>query len=198
MITEVFLPQLTSTMEEGTVVNWLKREGEAVEADEPLVEVETDKAIMEIESPASGLVLRILAEEGDTCAVLAPLALIGEAGDDAGSYQPSAAAVPQVAAAEPAAAAAPTPVAAKMAGRLAVSPRARRLAEELGVDLGAVSGSGPEGRIVEEDVRRAAAASPAQAGPAPVVAFSGMRKAVAANLSRRASGRFPISMSPPR
>lgn len=188
MITEVFLPQLTSTMEEGTVVNWLKREGDPVEAEEPLVEVETDKAIMEIESPAAGLLLKILAEEGDTCAVLAPLALIGEPEDDVSTYQPAVAAVTPLPAeaadrAAPGAVAAMPPVAGA-AGRVVASPRARRLAEELGVDLATVTGSGPEGRIVEEDIRRAAE-TPARSGePESFVPFTGMRKAIAANLSK--------------
>jgi pyruvate dehydrogenase E2 component (dihydrolipoamide acetyltransferase) len=191
MITEVFLPQLTSTMEEGTIVNWLKEEGEAVAAEEPLLEVETDKAIMEIEAPAAGLVLKLLAEPGDTCPVLAPLALIGEAGDDVSAYQAPAREAPlpgtSLTPSGPSRQRAVPTTPAGAGGRGAASPRARRLAEELGVDLGAVTGTGPEGRIVEEDVRRAAEAAPAltpAAGPGEIIPLAGMRKAVAANMAK--------------
>lgn len=182
MITEVFLPQLTSTMEEGLVVNWLKAEGEAVEAGEPLVQVETDKAIMEIESPATGVLLKVLAQVGDACPVLAPLGLIGSPDDDVSAYRPAAS---RADAAPPGALPLPPPPLVAAAGgagafRPTASPRARRLAEELGVDLATVGGSGPGGRITEQDVRQAATAPHETRPPVgPVVPFAGMRKAVA-------------------
>ncbi len=188
MITEVFLPQLTSTMEEGIVANWLKAEGDAVALDEPLVEIETDKAVMELESPATGVVLKILAEPGDTCLVLAPLALIGEPGDDLSAYEPRATAAPvPVSAPAPVEESAAPAVAVRPEGRIVASPRARRVAKELAVDLSGLTGTGPEGRITEEDVRRAASAATAAAPPAApgeIVPFRGMRKAVAAAMSR--------------
>lgn len=187
MITELFLPQLTSTMEEGAIVNWLKSEGDQVEADEPVVEIETDKAIMEVESPAEGVLLKILVEEGEECPVLAPIALIGAPEDDVSEYQPTVVpAVPEAGESEPvisAAEVASAPAAAP--GRVVASPRARRLAGELSVDLGTVTGSGPGGRITAEDVRRAAAtALPAPASSPSLLPFTGIRKAVASQMAR--------------
>jgi len=176
MITEVFVPQLTSTMEEGIIADWLKSEGDEVEDGEPLVNIETDKAIMEIEAPASGVLLKILMPEGEVCAVLTPIGLIGDPDDDVSQYTPGQAA-PEAARAEPAPATVAAPQVSATTEGITASPRARRLAAELGVELNTVTGTGPGGRIVEEDVRHAAAAL------APGVApLTGMRKAVASQM----------------
>ncbi|ADB50371.1 dihydrolipoamide acetyltransferase family protein [Conexibacter woesei] len=139
------MPRLSDSMEEGTVVSWLVADGEQVTGGQEFVEIETDKAQMPFEAEQDG-VLRQLVPAGTTLPVGAPLATIGEGG------------APE----EPVASAASSDD-----GRPAASPVARRIARELGVELAAVTGSGPGGRIVKEDVVRAAAAgAPAAAHPA--------------------------------
>ena len=180
--------QLSPTMEEGLIVQWLKKEGDSVEAGEILAEVETDKANMDMESFFDGVVLKILVEEGNPAKIGAAIAIIGEEGEDisdaleeAASASPAPAAAP----AEPAAASAPvaTPAAASVAtsatpapaaptradGRVLSSPLARKIAAEHGIDIALVRGSGPGGRVVKSDVERAVAtgvAAPVSAAPA--------------------------------
>jgi pyruvate dehydrogenase E2 component (dihydrolipoamide acetyltransferase) len=184
-MSEIVMPRLSDTMEEGTVLRWLKRDGEHVRRGEELVEIETDKAAMVYESDQEGL-LRIVAQEGDTLAVGAPIAHVGEtavAVEAPGAEPPAAveAAPPPVAAdvgpPHTAADAAPWPAAADAApppadaptataahggeDRVKASPLARRIARESGVDLRALTGSGPGGRIVKADVEAAGAPAPA-------------------------------------
>src|SRR5712691_8130574 len=130
------MPALGMAQETGRLVRWLKHEGEPVAKGEPLMEVETDKATVEVESPASGTLTSVTASEGDDVAVGRPIALILAAGETVRERAPAA-------------------------PRLAASPRARRLAAESGVDLGAVAGTGPSGAVVETDLLRA---GPAEAG----------------------------------
>ena len=165
MATEVILPRLGQGMESGTIVRWLKSEGEPVEKGEPLFELDTDKVTQEVEAEAAGVLLKIAVSEGEV-PVGQTVAFIGEQGED----------VPEVAAAPPPAVAeAPSngllqakeeqvPAAAASGnGRIKASPLARRLARERGIDLAALHGTGPEGRIVAEDVERAEAGAPAAA-----------------------------------
>ncbi len=191
--TEVILPQLGLTQEEGTIVRWLVAEGARVVKGEPLFEVMTDKATVEVEAPASGVLLRILVPEGGTVPVAAPIALIGE--PEQARSAPTAGAAPADAAAgrtgpPPArpAAAGPAPAAPGAAGaapRIKISPRARALAASHGVDIRALAGSGPGGRIIERDVQQALAAraaiapaaKPVAAAPPPVA--SRMRAIIA-------------------
>ncbi|HEY8477971.1 MAG TPA: E3 binding domain-containing protein, partial [Chloroflexota bacterium] len=163
MPTKVIMPTLGLTMEQGTINQWLKREGDPVEKDEPIFVVETDKAAMEVGAPASGILKKILAPEGATVPVQQVIAWITQPGeelpDDLGgapASAPRAAAASAATASDGTSATSPAPVAAVAApgDRLKASPRARRLARELGVDLLEVQGSGPGGRIVEADVRR--------------------------------------------
>ena len=170
-------------MEEGTIVRWLKRDGEEVARGEELVEIETDKATMAYESDLAGT-LQITAQEGATLPVGARIAVIGD--DDAAPSAAPAAAAP-VAEVEapappapdpPALAAAPSPPAAasESAGgeRVKASPIARRIAGEVGLDLHSVSGSGPGGRIVKADVEGAGTAAPASTpATAPATTSSG-------------------------
>jgi pyruvate dehydrogenase E2 component (dihydrolipoamide acetyltransferase) len=148
MAYELRLPDLGEGLTEGEVARWLVQEGQEVAEDDPLVEVQTDKATVEIPSPAAGKVAQILVPEGEVVAVGTVLVVIG---DEDGT---AAAAVPEVkklALAEaPAAPPRPkgTPVRA--------TPLVRRVAADLGVDLATVAGTGPQGRVTEEDVRRAA------------------------------------------
>jgi pyruvate dehydrogenase E2 component (dihydrolipoyllysine-residue acetyltransferase) len=169
---EVKLPRLGQGMESGTVVKWLKSEGDPVEKGEPLYELDTDKVTQEVEAEASGVLLKIVVPEGEV-PVATTLAFIGEAGEQVEAPAPKEeAAVPEPQGAAPAEEPEP-PVAAVAAAerapgeRVKASPLARRLAREQGVDLAVITGTGPEGRIVAEDVERAAAgAAPA---PAPTV-----------------------------
>jgi pyruvate dehydrogenase E2 component (dihydrolipoamide acetyltransferase) len=166
---EIVMPRLSDTMEEGTVLRWLKRDGEHVRRGEELVEIETDKATMVYESDQEGL-LRIVAQEGDTLAVGATIAHVGEAAGGgvpgAAKTQPGGQAqsvtAPVGVAAEPS----PSTTLSKAGGatvsdgeRVKSSPLARRIARENSVDLRALAGSGPGGRIVKADVEAAGAAT---------------------------------------
>jgi alpha-beta hydrolase superfamily lysophospholipase len=163
---ELVMPKWGLSMQEGLIGRWLKREGDAVEKGEPLLEVETEKITNLVEAPASGVLARILFPEGATVPVTRTIALItapGEAVPDVGepeSVQTRAA--PTISAGAPAAAAAhPAPV------QVRAMPAARRLAAEHGVDLSRLAGSGPQGAITREDVEHALQL--AQARPIPPV-----------------------------
>lgn len=167
MATSIVMPQLGYDMREGTVVRWVKQEGDEVVANEVIAEIETDKAVVEFKPTTGGVLRRIVAGEGEAVPVGQLIAVIGEADealpDDIAG--PSAAVPASAAESEavpsPAPAAAPPTVAP--AGEVRASPIARRLARERGVDLATVTGSGPGGRIVEADVLAAADAARAAA-----------------------------------
>ncbi|MBV9358780.1 MAG: E3 binding domain-containing protein, partial [Chloroflexi bacterium] len=159
MSVEVRLPQWGMGMHEGTVLRWFKREGDAVQADEELVEIEAEKTTQSVTAPMAGMLLRQLVAEGDTVPVRAALAVVGSPAE-VGSLAPLlgwAPAVgaggstpdPRTAATVPAADTEREPP----ARRVQVTPVARKLARDLGVDLELVGGSGPGGRIDEQDVR---------------------------------------------
>ncbi|MFB7786990.1 2-oxoglutarate dehydrogenase, E2 component, dihydrolipoamide succinyltransferase [Streptomyces vinaceus] len=203
--TDVVLPALGESVTEGTVTRWLKQVGESVEADEPLLEVSTDKVDTEIPAPVSGTLLEIRINEDETAEVGAVLAVIGAAGAAPAAAAPAAAPAPAAAApaaaapapvapAAPAAAPAPVaapaataPVAAPAAPASAgdegayVTPLVRKLASESGVNLASVSGTGVGGRIRKQDVLAAAeAAKAAAAAPAPAAAPAAKAPAAAA------------------
>ncbi|MFO0694411.1 MAG: pyruvate dehydrogenase complex dihydrolipoamide acetyltransferase [Polyangiales bacterium] len=179
------LPKLSPTMEEGTLVRWAKKEGEAIEVDDLLAEVETDKATMEFRSFDKGVLLKILKPEGETLKPDQPVAIVGQAGEDisallaqAGGAPAAAPAAPAAAAATPAAAPAPAATAAPAPapggdGRVLSSPLVRKLAREQGIDLATVQGTGPHGRVVKRDLEgreaTAATAAPAKVAPAPLL-----------------------------
>jgi len=154
MVTEVILPKLGQTMEEGTIIEWLKQEGEPVQRGEVLFMVETDKATLEVEATARGFLRKILVPVGKTVPVLTVVALITETADeDIAAYETrfqvpgsrfQVTEVPEPATLEP--------ETLKPETRIFASPRARKLAQKRGVDLAQVTGSGPNGRIVERDV----------------------------------------------
>jgi pyruvate dehydrogenase E2 component (dihydrolipoamide acetyltransferase) len=187
MISEVILPKLGQTMETGSVVDWLKEEGDAVNRGDALFTVESDKAVLEVEATARGFLRKILVPAGQAVPVLTVVALISrEADEDISSYAPPGAAPAAALAPETEAAALPQALPAgaadREAGRIFASPRARKAAQEKGVDLAQVVGSGPNGRIVERDVIEHAAARPratpvarrtAQALGVDLVALSG-------------------------
>jgi pyruvate dehydrogenase E2 component (dihydrolipoamide acetyltransferase) len=173
---EIVMPRLSDTMEEGTVVRWLKADGDLVARGEELVEIETDKATMTYESDQAG-VLDILAAEGQTLEVGALIARVGDAGEKTIDEPASPAegvrdaGPPADERHAPATASALEPVLpADGGGRVKASPLARRMARESGVDLHGLAGSGPGGRIVKADVLAAsgrAATTPAPAPAAP-------------------------------
>lgn len=165
MATPVILPKFSMTMEEGTILRWLKREGEPVTQGEPLAEVMTEKVDMEVEAPASGFLRGIRAQPGDVVPATQVIAYIVGPGEDVPAGPLEAAGPPETARPGRDLAEAgpkgPPPVAA--------TPVARRLAREAGLDLAAVVGTGPAGRITEADVRAALArrgAPPPPPGPA--------------------------------
>jgi pyruvate dehydrogenase E2 component (dihydrolipoamide acetyltransferase) len=184
-VTEIAMPRLSDSMEEGTIVRWLVEDGASVTAGQEIVEIETDKATMPFEAEADG-VLTTFAGEGDTVAVGAPLARIAPPGAE--SAPPAApepeAPRPAPAAASPAAngggpRAAPSPARNGGAPRAVASPVARRIAGEHGVDLGGVTGSGRGGRITRRDVEAALAPSaPPAPAPAAVPAAPAAKGAV--------------------
>ncbi|MEO0865382.1 MAG: biotin/lipoyl-containing protein, partial [Pseudomonadota bacterium] len=173
---EILMPALSPTMEEGTLAKWLVKEGETVSSGDLIAEIETDKATMEFEAVDEGVVGKILIEEGtEGVKVNSPIAVLledGESADDIGSAP--AAAPEQVQKTEEApakadpptpteAAASPAPTApAKDGKRIFASPLARRIAAQRGLDLSAIKGSGPHGRIVKADVEKAQAAPAAK------------------------------------
>ncbi len=167
------MPEVGETVTEGTIERWLKQPGEKIEKYEPIVEINTDKVNVELPSPVSGTIVEIVAKEGETVLIGATLATIdevaGEKPADTAPPKPAEAA----AAPEPAPVAAAAPARAKQtagpsnghdgAAEHRTTPRVRKVAAELGVDLAQVQGSGPRGRVVEEDIRAFAAKGPATA-----------------------------------
>ena len=174
----ITMPALSPTMEEGNLAKWLVKEGDSVSAGDVIAEIETDKATMEVEAVDEGTVGKIVVPEGtDAVKVNALIAILLEDGEDAGALDSAAA--PAAAIADvPAPAAAPAPVAAPVASaapvpvsdsapRIFASPLARRLAKLNGLDLAAVGGSGPHGRVVKRDIEGAIASGTGKAAPAP-------------------------------
>ena len=164
MAFEVKMPQLGLTMEEGTVTKWVKQEGDTVKAGEVILEITTDKLTSEVESEHDGVLLKIVAQEGEDIPVKGLLAYIGEAGEQVGGVA-SAPAVAPVEKEAPAVSAA-APAAPVAGGRIRISPLAKKTAAKLGVDYTTVAGSGPLGRIVQKDIL--AAAETAKAAPTPI------------------------------
>jgi pyruvate dehydrogenase E2 component (dihydrolipoamide acetyltransferase) len=180
MANEVKLPRLGQGMETGNIVKWLKSEGDAVTKGEPLYELDTDKVTQEVEAPADGVLLKIAVNEGEA-AVGSVIAFIGEAGEEVTLPEPAAPAVEEApstngaSAAEASAEQAPREEAepptaeASDDGRIKASPLARRIAREKGFELAQIRGTGPDGRIVAEDVERfEPGAAPAVAAAAPL------------------------------
>ena len=168
MAREFKLPDIGEGVHEGEVTKWFVKEGDAISENEPVVEVMTDKVTVQIPSPVTGKILQLRAKEGEVVKVGAVLVVFGEAGES----EPAAAPAP----AAPATAAVPKPSApvpaATAPGDVLAAPAVRRLAKEQGVDLAKVRGTGPGGRILEDDVRRAKAAPATEAAPRSTPAVS--------------------------
>jgi len=186
MAIEILMPALSPTMEEGTLAKWLVKEGDTVTSGQILAEIETDKATMEFEAVDEGIVGKLLVAEGTSgVKVNAPIAVLldeGEAMPEAGAKAEAPKADAKAETAETVEAKATTPAAAQTAApapksgdgsRIFASPLARRIAADKGLDLAALKGSGPRGRIVKADVEgqsAAPAAAPKAAAPAPTAA----------------------------
>jgi pyruvate dehydrogenase E2 component (dihydrolipoamide acetyltransferase) len=208
MPTEITMPKMGFDMEAGTLLRWLKTEGDPVKQGEVIAEIETDKATVEIESFATGVVQRVLVKEGEEVPVGTTIALVGEPGEGPPS-PPSPVekeeAAPEAKPTAPAAEAPPVAEKEVEAGaeeRIKASPVARRLAAEAGIDLASLTGTGPGGRIIKDDVeqflarreRPAAISTPAPARPAPPVqpvpaagerqALSRMRQTIASRMTQ--------------
>jgi pyruvate dehydrogenase E2 component (dihydrolipoamide acetyltransferase) len=202
MATEIRMPQLGLTMEEGTIGKWIKKVGDKVNVGDVLVEITTDKLSTEIESVVEGTLLKIVAEEGKDIPVKGVIAIIGAEGENVDAPAAAPAAAEKPAQAPAAVTAAPVQAAAPAAegGRIKASPLAKKMAKDLGIDLSKVAGTGPNGRIVQKDVLAAkealanapkaepvpaaapaaVTAAPAQAAPADkVVSLTNMRKVIA-------------------
>lgn len=155
MASRIVMPKLTDTMEEGVLLEWKKREGDQVQAGEALAEIETDKAVMDLEAFASGILRKILVQNGETVESGKLLGVIGETDEDI-TEALSDKVMPVVStSAKPAAASTTSPGTSPISTRerrVIASPRAKALAAERGIDLSTVIGTGPGGRIVEEDV----------------------------------------------
>ncbi len=186
MATNILMPALSPTMTEGTLARWLKREGDAIRAGDVIAEIETDKATMEVEAVDEGVLQKILVQDGtQNVKVNEPIGVLVEAGGAAAAPAapvpaPAKAEAPKAAAAapapkveapkaEPAKAAAPAPAVNGHADaeRIAVSPLAKRMAQQAGIDLSRVTGTGPQGRIVQADIFKIMSGAPADAAPAP-------------------------------
>ena len=194
MPVDILMPKLGLTMTEGLIVEWRKKEGDPVRKGEILFVLETEKVTYEVEAPEDGTLGRILVKEQQTVPVGAAVATLFRPGESAVEASASPAPVPKAEAATPAPAAAAraaaAPGTAPSAGRVKATPLAKKAARELGIDLAAVAGSGPGGRILREDVEKArapgikapAASAPAAAAPSAdekLVPFTGMRRTIA-------------------
>ena len=195
MASQVILPRLGQGMESGTIVRWLKSEGEPVEKGEPLFELDTDKVTQEVEAEAAGVLLKIAVSEGEV-PVGQTVAFIGAEGEAvpevAASAAPQDEAKPSRAESAPAVAQEEAAVASGN-GRIKASPLARRMARERGIELSGIRGTGPDGRIVAEDIERAEAGqalagntvlqAPIAVGEVERAPLSNVRKTIARRLT---------------
>ncbi len=213
-LTEVIMPKTGAEMEEGKIVAWKKKPGESIKSGEILLEIETDKATMEVESPATGVLLRALFAEEEMVPATHMIAVIGAGSESAAeidAFVKGSGKADSTPAAAPAASAAPESVAAtsqtsaaKLDQKIKASPLAKKLAQEKGIDLATVAGSGPDGRIEKEDVLRAATAKPAASATKPagatatggVFQLSSMRKAIIRTVtkSKQEIPEFSVTM----
>ena len=221
MASKVIMPKLSPTMEEGQIARWLKKEGDKVSMGEPLAEIDTDKATMEMQALSNGVLRKILVNEGESAPLGQLIAVIGEPDEDISSVVSEAGAKPTAPA--PAPAPAPTtssqPAAADAngharqapaqseSGRMIVSPLAARMAAEAGLDLRTLHGSGPGGRIIKRDIEAALsetkpvtpfprAVEPLRFQPAVVASASPYRDEPASEIRRTIARRLVTSIGP--
>jgi len=186
LVTKVLMPRLSLTMKEGTVVQWFKKEGDMVQKGEPLVEVLSEKVTYDVEAPASGVLRKILVEEGLDVPVAETLAIITLPDEE----------FPEVEILVKAPLKEVERVVEKVEERILASPAAKRLARERGVDLGEVRGTGPEGRVIEEDVRRFVQERRVTPPVREVIPLTGIRKTTAERVaySARTAPHSTITM----
>jgi pyruvate dehydrogenase E2 component (dihydrolipoamide acetyltransferase) len=190
------MPQLGLTMETGTILQWLKVVGQPVEKGQPLVLIQTDKVEYEVESPASGTLLAVVAKEGQELPVQSLMAVVGQPGENvsgllaaAPTGAPGPATAPEAARALEVAAPTAAPVRAP-GERIKISPVAKKLAQEHGIDIATVAPTGPEGRIVREDVERAIAGAKSREPKAEsrdvpeTIPLAGIRKVIFDRMSQ--------------
>ena len=170
------LPDLGEGLTEGEVARWLVTEGQEIAEDDPLVEIQTDKATVEIPSPYAGTVLKILVAEGEIAPVGTELVVIGQPGEEVTTTVAPGASTPSHTVSQGASVAS-----APGAGRVQATPVVRRIAQELGLDLAEVAGSGPGGRITEDDVRAFTAGASAESRREPL---RGVRRVIAEHMAR--------------
>ncbi len=207
MASKVIMPKLSPTMEEGQIARWLKKEGDKVSMGEPLAEIDTDKATMEMQALANGVLRKILIQEGESAPLGQLIAVIGEPNEDIAAVLSEAPAKkeaePKPAEPEPAPPAAPTvqaaPSVSTNSGRLIASPLAARMAADSGLDLRSIQGSGPNGRIIKRDIEAALtkpkAAAPAFQ-PAAVATASAYRDEPATEIRKTIAKRLVTSIGP--
>ncbi len=208
MAETIQMPKLGFDMAEGTLVRWVKHEGETVSKGDVLAEIETDKATVEVEASAGGVLRKLLVQEHTTVPVGTPIAVVGTADEPIDAVVPRATAEPphEAAAATPSASAAPPPVPESPAvavapGAVRASPLARRMARERGVDLGRVRGSGPGGRVVSRDLGGARpGVTPSAPGSVPAgagrVTLSRLRSAIGRRMtaSKQTAPHFYVTV----
>jgi len=202
MASRVVMPKLSDTMEEGRILRWLRNEGDRVETGQPLAEVETDKATVEMEAYTTGVVRKLIAPDGATVKVGSLIAVIGAADEDISGLLTEQIPVAAAGQAPPAAPAgrAPARTAAVVPpagpGRtLRASPLALRMAAEAGLDLNTIAGSGPQGRVVKRDIEAALAASAPAPAPSGPETAQGARPVPAPSPREEAAEFQPIELS---
>jgi pyruvate dehydrogenase E2 component (dihydrolipoamide acetyltransferase) len=178
---KVLMPRVDAGMREGTILDWLKKEGDSVRKGDPLAKVEGEKVVFDVEAPVSGVLKELLVTEGTTISVGQPIAIIAEEGEEAPKeMEVSVEAPPEK--------------------RIRASPAARRIAREHGLDLTKIKGNGPEGMIVEKDVLHAISAEKPEVPPSfeivEVIPLTGMRKTIADRMvySYRTAPHVAITM----
>ena len=200
MASKVIMPKLSPTMEEGQIARWLKKEGDKVSTGEPLAEIDTDKATMEMQALANGVLRKILVNEGESAPLGQLIAVIGEPNEDIASIL-SEAPAEQPKPADAAPPPAPEPVAptavseisnTDKGGRLIASPLAARMAKDSGLDLRSINGSGPNGRIIKRDIEAALT----QPKPAAVTTATGYRDEPATQIRQTIAKRLVTSIGP--
>jgi pyruvate dehydrogenase E2 component (dihydrolipoamide acetyltransferase) len=201
MASEISMPQMGLTMEAGTVLQWRKRVGDAVRRDEVLLEIETDKTAVEVTSDADGVLLAIVVPEGEEVPVGTVLGWVGQAGEVVPGASAGAAPVPRsrVSTSPPVSAnALETP--SDPEGRVRATPAARARARAAGLNLAAVRGTGPDGRIQARDVEAASVPPPTPFVARPTAAYrdlpvAGMRKVIAERLAQSFHGSVPVLLT---
>lgn len=205
MAERIIMPKQGLQMTVGVITEWLKQEGDLVQEGEPLFEMETDKLAITIDASASGTLLKILYEEGEVIPVAETIAVVGEPGEDISALLSAPA---EATPAEEASAAEPVqqevPVKSGAADRVLATPRARMRAEEKNIPISALTGTGPEGLIIERDVlayKPETVVQPAAVCGDTVIPFSGMRKAISNNMMKslttmaQANHRMKVDMT---